>query len=109
MIVKREDSEIKDLGDGVTRRILNRGGQLMIVEFEFKKGAVGLLHSHPHEQIGRVLSGSGLFTIDGVDTEIGVGDSMYMPPNTPHGFVAYEDNTVILDIFTPQREDFIDS
>jgi quercetin dioxygenase-like cupin family protein len=109
MIIKRNDTETKDLGEGVTRRILNRGGSLMIVEFCFKKGAIGALHSHPHEQIGCITSGSGFFTIDGKETEIKAGDSMYMPPNAIHSFVSHEDNTIILDIFTPQREDFIDA
>ena len=107
MIVSRHKTVSKDLGEGVSRRILNRGGKLMIVEFTFKKGAIGALHSHVHEQIGCITAGSGVFTLDGKDTEIRAGDSMYIPSNTIHGFVAYEDDTTILDVFTPQREDFI--
>ena len=34
------------------------------------------------------------------------GDSYYVEPNVPHGATALEEG-VILDIFTPQREDFL--
>ena len=108
MVVKREKTTVKDLGNGMSRRVLNRGGRLMLVEFTFAKGGVGAIHSHPHEQIGFVAAGSGVFTIDGKDTEVKKGDSMYIPPNTSHGFKSHEDNTVMVDIFTPQREDFLE-
>ena len=106
MVVKREDTVAVDAGDGVKRRVLNSGGNLMIVEFSFKNGAVGKIHRHPHEQIGVVVRGSGVFTIDGRQTEVKAGDSMYIAPNVPHGFKAYEDDTVLVDTFYPQREDF---
>ncbi len=107
MVIKRENTKAVEAGKGVVRRVLNRGGKLMIVEFTFEKGAVGDIHSHPHEQIGYVASGSGIFTIDGKDTEVEKGDSMYIPPNVPHGFRSFEEGTVLVDTFTPQREDFL--
>ena len=70
---------------GITRRILARGGAMMGVEASFKKDAVGAAHRHPHEQVSYVVSGS--------------FDQL-------HGARALED-AVILDIFTPQREDFL--
>ncbi len=106
MVVKREDTVAVEIGNGATRRVLNSGGNLMLVEFSFKKGGEGKIHSHPHEQIGFVVSGSGVFTIDGEESPVKAGDSMYIPPNVPHGFRATEDNTVLVDTFYPQREDF---
>ena len=108
MVVKREKTSVKYLGNGMSRRVLNRGGKLMIVEFTFKKGGEGSVHSHPHEQIGNVVSGSGIFTLDGKKTEVAMGDSMYIPSNTPHGFKSYEENTVLMETFTPQRDDFLE-
>ena len=35
------------------------------------------------------------------------GDCFYIEANVPHGLVSLEDGGVILDIFTPMREDFI--
>ena len=39
--------------------------------------------------------------------ELKRGDTYYVPPGVLHGATALED-AVILDIFTPQREDFLE-
>ena len=46
----------EDLGGGVTRKILSYSKNLMTVELHFPKGGVGAKHSHPHEQIGYIVS-----------------------------------------------------
>ena len=108
MMIKKYDSiDSEDVGSGVKRKILNHGGSLMMVEFHFKKGGVGPVHTHPHEQIGYLAKGSGIFELAGKKEKVEVGDTMYMPSNVPHGFVALEEDTVLIDVFTPQREDFL--
>ncbi len=42
---------------GVFRRVLTCGDQMMVVQFRIKADAEVPLHSHPHEQIGHVVSG----------------------------------------------------
>ena len=74
---------------------------MMGVEASFEKGAVGTMHRHPHEQVSYILSGS-----FGKKYILHKGDSYYVAPNENHGATALED-AVILDIFTPQREDFL--
>jgi quercetin dioxygenase-like cupin family protein len=37
---------------------------------------------------------------------IGHGDSYHVPPDVPHGVVALDDG-VLIDVFTPAREDFL--
>jgi quercetin dioxygenase-like cupin family protein len=91
---------------GVQRRILASDGSLMTVEVRFKKGAVGAVHSHPHEQISYIVSGSFACNLDGDRKALRAGDTYYVRPNLPHGVEALEDS-VILDVFTPQREDFL--
>ncbi len=80
---------------------------MMIVEVHFKAGAEGPLHEHFHEQVSYCVSGKLEFTVDGETCMIGAGDSIYMPPDSLHGAKIIED-TVLLDIFTPQREDFLE-
>jgi len=63
MFVYAKDRPVEDLGGGVTRKILAHDGGLMQVEVSFREGAVGPLHSHPHEQLTYVLSGEFEFTI----------------------------------------------
>lgn len=78
----------------------------MGVEVTFQKGAVGSLHRHPHEQMSYILSGSFQYEVDGKTYHLKQGDSYYVAPEIPHGATALEDS-MILDIFTPQREDFL--
>lgn len=105
MIVKNEAVSGQDLGDGVRRKILAVGGKLMAVEFTFKKGAVGEVHTHEHEQIGYIIEGKFELQMDGKKEIVEAGDTYYTAPQTPHGVVALEDGK-IFDVFTPQREDF---
>lgn len=106
MIVKNETVSLTKVGEGVNRKILASGGAMMSVEVHFEKGAIGAVHTHPHEQISYVLSGSFEFELEGKKTILHGGDTYYVEPNVPHGVVALEDS-IILDIFTPQREDFL--
>lgn len=106
MIVFGKDVELTELGGGVSRKILAQDADMMAVEVHFDKGGVGAVHSHPHVQISYVLSGKFEFELDGVKTVIGVGDTYYTHPNVPHGVVCLEEG-VLLDVFTPRREDFL--
>ncbi len=97
----------QDLKGGVTRKILSYSQNLMAVELHFPKGAIGAKHSHPHEQIGYIVSGSLIYQEEGCgDKELHTGDTYYVKPGAEHGVLILED-TVLLDIFTPMREDFI--
>lgn len=95
-----------ECGDGVSRRILGTGGTLMMVEVTFRRGGVGTPHTHVHEQVSYVAKGSFDFTLDGITRRLRVGDSVYIPSGAMHGTVALEDS-VIVDVFTPIREDFL--
>ncbi len=106
MIVKNDSAKHLDAGAGVTRKNLSRGGILMAVEFTFEKGAVGAVHSHPHEQIGYIVKGQFELEMNGGKQTVVAGDTYYVPSDTPHGVVALEAG-VIFDVFTPHREDFI--
>jgi quercetin dioxygenase-like cupin family protein len=108
MISKNSEVAAVDLGEGVKRKILASGGGLMTVQFDFEKGSVGYLHTHPHEQVGYVVKGSFEITLAGHKSIIKVGDTYYVPSNVEHGVVALEEG-VLLDVFSPQREDFSDA
>ena len=96
-----------DLGGGVSRKILSYSRNLMTVELHFPKGAVGAKHSHPHEQIGYIISGKLLYQEEGCEDKLlETGDTYYVAPNVVHGVQILEE-TKLLDIFTPMREDFV--
>ncbi|MGC8972396.1 MAG: cupin domain-containing protein [bacterium] len=92
----------------IIREVLAYGGNLMLTRNTFpKKGTKASTHKHHHEQISYVLSGSFRFILDKEERILNVGDSLYIPSNIPHSAEALEDNSVVLDVFTPQREDFL--
>ena len=93
-------------GEGVTRRILAYNDGLMCVENTFETGAVGALHSHPHTQITYIISGRFRFTVGDKTYEVKAGDTLLKKDGIIHGCVALEGG-VMLDFFTPAREDFI--
>ncbi|WP_406603204.1 cupin domain-containing protein [Neobacillus dielmonensis] len=107
LFVFGKETEAVNAGEGAERKLLGRGGSMMMTEVTFKLGAVGAIHSHPHEQISYIVQGSFEFDLNGKKQKVEKGDSIYIPSNTLHGVKALEENSVILDIFTPQREDFL--
>ncbi|AJQ93202.1 cupin domain-containing protein [Gynuella sunshinyii] len=106
MFVYNKDVQLEDLGDGVSRKIMAYSDNIMTVEVHFEKGAIGPLHSHPHEQLTYVLSGEFEFTIGDETKIVKTGDTLYKEPNIMHGCRCLEAG-VLLDNFTPVRKDFL--
>lgn len=106
MFVKGNDINFKDLGGGVSRKVLAYNSDLMSVELKFEKGAIGTMHTHPHTQISYVLEGRFEANIGGEIRIIKKGDTYIAEPDVQHGVVCLEAGA-LLDIFTPAREDFI--
>ena len=107
MYTENKNVAAKDLGGGVMRKVLSYSRNLMACELTFEKGAVGAAHSHPHEQIGYIISGRLVYQEAGqADKILETGDTYYVAPNVVHGVQILED-TKLLDIFTPMREVFV--
>jgi quercetin dioxygenase-like cupin family protein len=93
--------------EGAQRRILSYGGGMMLVQFTFEPGVSAPIHSHPHEQVGYVVSGEIDLIMEGyARTRLTAGGSYYVAPNVRHGIVTRAP-TVLIDCFTPLREDFL--
>ncbi len=101
-----KDIETSEVAEGVTRKIVAHHDNLMVCELHFKKGSIGAMHSHPHEQCTYIISGKFEFDIGGKKTVLGAGDSTFKQPDIIHGAVCLEEGTLI-DIFTPERKDFL--
>ncbi|MEI9955583.1 MAG: cupin domain-containing protein [Ferruginibacter sp.] len=80
--------------------------RLMLVRVEFETGGIGTLHQHHHTQITHVESGVFQVEIGGEKKLLSAGDAFYIPPNVMHGAVCIEAG-VLIDVFSPMREDFI--
>ncbi len=104
------DSEVdwEKVGDGLLRKILGYDDGLMLVRVSFKKGAVGVVHSHMHRQVSYVESGTFRVQIGKSEEVLRAGDSFCVPPHVDHGAVAMESG-VLIDVFAPARTDFLES
>ena len=78
----------------------------MIVEVHFETGAIGAVHTHPHLQSTYILEGRFCFQIGKEEVVVSKGDTIAFPSSILHGTVCLE-RGVLLDIFTPMREDFV--
>jgi quercetin dioxygenase-like cupin family protein len=101
-----EEAKAESLFGTLKRRVIAHGGKLMAVHVELSAGSVAPAHRHPHEQITYVVSGRLSYRIGERTQELAAGDSTYVPPDTEHEITAVED-AVVVDIFSPQREDFL--
>ncbi len=93
--------------EGAQRRVLSYGGGMMLAQFTFESGVSAPIHSHAHEQVGYVVSGEIDLIMEGYErTRLTAGGSYYVAPNVRHGIITYAP-TVLIDCFTPIREDFL--
>ena len=94
-----------ELADGVTMRPLF-GENAMLNLLEFQPDARVPEHSHPHEQLGMVVDGELVLTIDGVPHRLRPGGAYQIPGGVPHA--AWTDGVTcrVLDVFQPVREDY---
>jgi quercetin dioxygenase-like cupin family protein len=103
-VVRLREAEPLELAPGVTMRpLFGDGAMLNLLEFE--PGAVVPAHAHPHEQLGHVLEGQLVLTVDGVEHLLGPGDAYQVPGGVEHA-ARSEDRCLVMDVFQPVREDY---
>jgi quercetin dioxygenase-like cupin family protein len=97
-----------DLGDGIRRKIVGHTPELMSVLVQFDKGAVGTAHAHDgHDQIAYVIAGAFECEVGGVKRVLRTGDAFIAARHTRHGVVALEPASMLLDQFSPRRDDYL--
>jgi quercetin dioxygenase-like cupin family protein len=103
-----ENNEVpwEPMGVGVKRKIMAYDEKLMLVKVEFATGGIGALHQHHHSQATHVESGVFEVEIGGQRKTLRAGDAFFIPSNVLHGCVCVEAG-VLIDAFSPMREDFI--
>ena len=82
------------------------GGKLMANWVTIEPHRVMPLHHHPHEQLGIMLEGALELTLGDETRLLRAGDAYTIPPNLPHYARTLDEGCVVLDIFTPPREDY---
>jgi len=103
--IKIDDYEPIEITPGARART-PYGKHLMLSYLEMDQGSLIPTHSHPHEQAGMLLEGRLELTIEDDVQLCQPGDMFIIPPNTPHSAKPIGRRAVVLDVFSPVREDY---
>ncbi|MDA0656816.1 MAG: cupin domain-containing protein [Proteobacteria bacterium] len=95
----------RELAPGINTRIFP-GEQAMLSVVKIDPHAEGTLHHHPEEQWGVMLDGSAMRSQGGEEFEVKKGDFWRTPADVPHTIKAGPDGAVVLDIFSPPRDEY---
>jgi len=104
-LVEMKNAELFSPEAGLSRQVLAFTDKLMLVRHLMERGWVGARHSHPHEQLVYIIRGRIQFSAPGGTFEARMGDSFVVPGRIEHQVRAIEESE-ILDVFTPSREDY---
>ena len=94
------------LSERIGRKVINTE-KVTLAQVYLAKDAVIPTHQHESEELGCPLEGSARVELEGKEFTIHKGEVMHIPGNVPHSFRALEDS-VILYVFSPIRQDWID-
>ncbi len=101
-----QEMQTEKVGEGVERQIMGYDNSIMMVRVSFKKGSVGYVHEHFHSQATYVVSGEFEVTVGEKKQILKAGEGFYIEPHVPHGAICLAEG-VLIDVFSPMREDFI--
>jgi quercetin dioxygenase-like cupin family protein len=101
-----ETIPVERVGDGIERQVI-WGERLMVCRLRFAPHVVTPVHSHPHEQITLVERGRVRFVVGGREQVFERGDVLHFPSRCEHGATMLDEEVVLIDIFSPVREDFL--
>ncbi len=93
------------LADGYLARAVH-GERLTLAAVEVEPDAELPEHRHDNEQFGMVIRGSVIFRVGDQERSLGPGGIWRIPSTTPHTVTAGEAGAVVIDIFSPPREDW---
>lgn len=100
-----DDEPVEPLNDLIGRQMVN-GEAMTLARITLTSGAIVPEHAHDSEQISTVVSGRLRFELAGEEAIVEAGQILVIPGNAPHGVEALEDS-VVLDVFAPRREDWL--
>ncbi len=104
--IKWDDLPGANVAPGIERRMLV-GRDVMICRLRFAPGTVTPVHRHPHEQMTLVVAGRVKFFIEKEERIVGPGEALHFPSNVEHGATMLDEEVVLMDVFSPIRQDFL--
>jgi len=104
-----EEVDLETVNASMKRRIVT-GERMTVARIYLKDGFLVPLHSHEHEQITQVISGTLRFSFGEDRSEVfdvGPGDVVVIPSNLPHEALVVGD-VEEMDMWSPRRDDWLD-
>ena len=99
------DEPVEELSASIGRQVVHTE-TMTIARIALSAGAVVPRHEHPHEQVATVLDGRLRFVVGDEEHVVAAGESMFLPSGVPHEVEALTD-AVVLDVFSPVRDDWV--
>ena len=88
----------------IARRV--QGERITLAVVELAPNAIVPEHRHPNEQNGLVIQGRVLFRCGDEERELGPGGTWRILGDVPHSVVTGPDGAILIDVFTPIRDDW---
>ena len=82
------------------------GERITMAVVELDADAVVPEHRHENEQLGIVLAGSLVFRVGDESRELGAGETWCIPSGMPHAVEVGREGAVVIDVFSPVRDDW---
>lgn len=82
------------------------GERVTVAVVELDPNGVVPEHSHENEQLGLVITGSVTFRVGEETRRLGPGGTWRIPSQVPHEVHAGPEGAVVVDVFSPVREDW---
>ena len=102
---KFNDQRPRQIWDGIQARVIT-GERTTLALVDLEPNVDLQEHHHANEQLGFVLQGELIFTIGGETRTVTAGDTYNIAADVPHSAVAGPSGCVVVDVFTPVREDW---
>jgi len=93
---------------GIERQMLH-GDRMMVCRLTIAPNTATPAHQHEHEQITIVERGRVRFLVGSDERLCQAGDVVVLPGGTWHGCTVLDEESVLVDIFSPIREDFLEA
>ena len=106
MFDKLTQTDYQQVLDKIEMKTRAYGEKTLMSEFRLQQGAQLPRHSHPHEQIGYLVSGQMQLTIGNEPFQVQPGDSWCIVGSMEHEALALEDSLAI-EVFSPVREEYL--
>jgi len=97
--IEEKDQHVVGVFEGIVRRTLACGKDVLMARFEYQKDSHVPPHRHSYEQVTTVLKGEQKIIIKSEDEEkvivVKEGDSFVVPPNFEHEQIILKESITI--------------